>query len=89
MTRDPQQHACLILPTTGATYMVITQDFIQSHTRVRMVTVIKKKPHQLLVIKPNYNLKTKKVIVQACPSGSEHSFSITYPVENDVPKLQK
>ena len=47
LTRDPQFHACLILPSTGATHIVITQALTQSHTQVHVVTVIIKKPHQL------------------------------------------
>ena len=59
--------------------MVITQDLTQCHIQARVVTIIVKAPHLLQVIKPNYHLKPKKVIAQACPPRFEQSFLITYP----------
>ena len=35
---------------------------------------------------PNYNPNPMEAINKACPPGSEQSFPITYPFENDVPK---
>ena len=66
--------------------MVLTQDLTQGHTQVRVVTVIIKKPHQLSMIKPSYQLKPKEAIAQTCPPGSEQSFLVTYQFENVLPK---
>ena len=66
--------------------MAFTQDFTHSHAQVCVVTIIIKKPHQQSMIKPSYHLKSKNVIAQACAPGSEQSFSVTYPSENDVSK---